>query len=77
MVYNENVTSEFAELLKRMMAKRPQDRPASVWDFLKAYRVTKIFRKPPRLPEVTVFDDIPSFKSPEQLTNKGKPESNG
>lgn len=76
-VYNENVTSEFAELLKRMMAKRPQDRPASIWDFLKAYRVTKIFRKPPRLPEVTVFDDIPSFKSPEQLTNKGKPESNG
>lgn len=69
-VSNENLTPEFAGLVKRMIAKRPEERPASMWEFLKEYRVTKIFKKPPRIPEVTVFDDIPSFKSPEQLSNK-------
>ena len=67
---NENVTSEFAEMVKKMMGKRPEDRPDSIWDFLKAFKVTKVFRKPPRIPDVTVFDDIPSFKSPDQLSNK-------
>jgi serine/threonine protein kinase len=67
---NQNITPEFASLVKRMIAKRPEDRPASMWDFLKEYRVTKVFKKPPRIPDVTVFDDIPSFKSPDQLSNK-------
>ena len=67
---NENITSEFAEIIKQMMAKRREDRPDSMWDFLKIFRATKIFRKTPRIPEVTVFDDTPSFKSPDQLSNK-------
>lgn len=70
LVSNENITTEFSDLMKRMIAKRPEDRPTTMWDFLKEFRVTKIFRKPPRVPDVTVFDDIPSFKSPEQLSNK-------
>ncbi len=65
---NENVTSEYADLIKQMLAKKPEDRPSSMWDFLKANKVTKTFKKIPRTPEVTVFDDIPSFKSPDQLT---------
>ncbi|XZE54760.1 serine/threonine protein kinase [Planctomycetaceae bacterium SH139] len=65
---NENVTSEYADLIKQMLAKKPEDRPASMWDFLKANKVTKTFKKIPRTPEVTVFDDIPSFKSPDQLS---------
>lgn len=69
-VNNENVTAEFAELTKRMMAKNPEDRPTSMWDFLKEFRVTRVFKKPPRRPDVTVFDDIPSFRSPDQLTKK-------
>lgn len=69
-VGNENVTPEFAELTKRMMAKKKEDRPASMWEFLKEFRVTRVFKKPPRQPEVAVFDDIPSFKSPDQLTKK-------
>ncbi len=70
LVSNENITNEFSDLMKRMIAKRPDDRPTTMWDFLKEFRVTKIFRKPPRVPDVTVFDDTPSFKSPEQLTNR-------
>src|SRR6056297_469751 len=31
-VHNENVTSEFAALLKRMMAKKPDGRPTSLWE---------------------------------------------
>jgi serine/threonine protein kinase len=67
---NPNITSEFADLIKRMMAKAPEERPDSMYDFLKTFRATKVFRKTPRIPEVTVFDDIPSFKSPEQLSQK-------
>lgn len=71
LVTNDNLTPEFAELVKRMMAKKPEERPPSMYDFLKQFRATKVFKKPPRVPEVTVFDDIPSFKSPDQLTQKG------
>jgi hypothetical protein len=71
MVINENLTPEFAELVKRMMAKKPEDRPPSMYDFRKQFQATKAFKRPPRVPEVTVFDDIPSFKSPDQLTQKG------
>ncbi|WP_164104149.1 serine/threonine protein kinase [Candidatus Laterigemmans baculatus] len=69
-VANDNVTSEFADLTKRMMAKNPDERPASMYEFLKEFRVTRVFKKPPRKPDVTVFDDIPSFRSPDQLTKK-------
>lgn len=70
LVNNDNLTPEFAELVKRTMAKKPEDRPPSMYDFLKHFRATKVFKRPPRVPEVTVFDDIPSFKSPDQLTQK-------
>lgn len=69
-VANDNVTPEFAELTKRMMGKTPDERPASMYDFLKEFRVTRVFKKPPKRPDVTVFDDIPSFRSPDQLTKK-------
>lgn len=69
-VINDNLTPEFAELTKRMMAKNREDRPASMWEFTKEFKVTKVFKRIPPVPAVTVFDDIPSFKSPEQLTNK-------
>ena len=66
-VYNENVSSEFAALVRSMMAKSPENRPQSMWEFLKEVRQMKIFKRTPKVPEVSVFDDLPSFKNPDDL----------
>jgi serine/threonine protein kinase len=60
MVANDNVTNEFAAVIKSMMAKKPEDRPESMWELLKTMRVTKIFKKQPRIPENSIFDDLPT-----------------
>ena len=44
---NKNVTPEFAELLKMMLAKKPQDRPKSSNDLLRLLQTTRPFRRPP------------------------------
>jgi serine/threonine protein kinase len=59
-VANENVTSEFATMVRSMMAKKPEDRIESMWDALKMLRGTKIFKKPPRIPEKSIFDAFPT-----------------
>ncbi len=41
-------------------AKKPEDRPQSMWDVLKTVRATPIFKKPPRIPETSIFDDFPT-----------------
>jgi serine/threonine protein kinase len=60
MVANDNVTSEYAAVIRAAMAKKPEDRPESMWDLLKILRVTKVFKKPPRIPEQSIFDDVPT-----------------
>lgn len=50
---DKNVTPEFAQLLKRAMAKRPKDRPRSVEEFLDELRIIKLFRQTPRPPELS------------------------
>ncbi|XZE43092.1 serine/threonine-protein kinase [Pirellulaceae bacterium SH467] len=60
LVVNDNVTPEFNNVIRKMMAKKPEDRPQSMWDVLKIIRATPIFKKPPRKPDVSVFDDMPS-----------------
>lgn len=60
LVANDNVTSEFAALLKSLMAKKPEARTASMWEVLKQMRVTRIFKKPPRIPESSIFDEFPT-----------------
>jgi len=50
-VYNENVTPEFANVLKKMMAKKREDRPADFFEFLKAFRATKVFKILPKPPK--------------------------
>ena len=60
LVVNENVTQDFAAVIRNAMAKKPEDRPESMWDLLKILRATKIFKKPPRIPEVSIFDDLPT-----------------
>jgi len=73
--YNNNVTKELAELIKSMMAKRPDDRPSSMWDFLKIFRSMEVFKKLPKPPEISVFDDMPGIRGSDDLFMKGsKPE---
>jgi serine/threonine protein kinase len=47
-VSNKNVTPEFAELVQRMLAKKRDDRPKSMDDFLLEFRRMKLFKEPPR-----------------------------
>jgi serine/threonine protein kinase len=58
MVGNENVSPDFSNIVKKMLAKKPEDRPQTMWDVLKQVRTTPIFKKPPRIPETSVFDDF-------------------
>jgi serine/threonine protein kinase len=44
---NKNVTPEFAELIKVMLAKKPQDRPKNTTDLLRHLQATRPFRRPP------------------------------
>jgi serine/threonine protein kinase len=50
-VYNDNVTPEFANLLRKMMAKRRDDRPGSMLDFLREFRKVKVFKILPKPPK--------------------------
>jgi len=45
---NKNVTTEFANLLMSMMAKKCQDRPTTMMDVYRAVRGMKIFKKTPQ-----------------------------
>jgi len=71
-VHNDNVTPEFAALVKRMMAKKAENRPPSMWEFLKEYRTIQVFKKRPRPPEVSVFDDMPSIKSADEMFKRNQ-----
>ena len=48
---DRNITPEFANLVRRALAKKPADRPQSVDDFLTEFRMTRIFKNPPRPPK--------------------------
>lgn len=58
LVNNDNVSPEFNNILRKMLAKKPEERPQTMWDVLKMIRATPIFKKPPRIPESSVFDDF-------------------
>lgn len=45
---NSNVTPEFAQLVRRMLAKDPSARPESVEEFLQEFRMMRMFRVMPR-----------------------------
>ena len=44
---NRNITDDFAALVKRMLNKLPDDRPASMKEFLQDFRRIRIFKVPP------------------------------
>ncbi len=47
---DKNLTAEFAQLIRRSMAKRPKDRPQSMTDFLTDFRRIRMWRVAPRPP---------------------------
>jgi serine/threonine protein kinase len=56
-VYNDNVTPEFANVIKKMMAKRREERPSSMWEFLKEFRSTRVFKVLPKPPKPSDLKD--------------------
>ena len=72
-VHNDNVSREFANLVKSMMAKKPDSRPGSMWEFLKDFRGIEIFKKLPRVPEISVFDSMPGVRGAEDMVRRGEP----
>ncbi|MBN2578126.1 MAG: serine/threonine protein kinase [Pirellulales bacterium] len=48
---NQNVTPEFAQLVRRLIAKNPADRPQSMGDFIGDFRATRMFKVPPKPPQ--------------------------
>jgi serine/threonine protein kinase len=50
-VSNDNVTPEFSNILRKMMSKKREDRPATMWDFLKEFRSTRVFKVLPKPPK--------------------------
>ena len=50
---NPNVTPEFAQLIRRAMAKEPSARPKSTADFLIELRGIRVFRRDPSPPQGT------------------------
>jgi serine/threonine protein kinase len=50
MVYNNNVTRECADLLRRMMGKKRDTRPKSMWEVLQEFRKFEVFVKKPQPP---------------------------
>lgn len=50
-VYNPNVTKECSDLLRRMMAKKKDARPKTMWDVLQEFNKIHIFSKKPQPPK--------------------------
>ncbi len=51
MAPGREVTPEFSQLLKKMIAKKPQDRPHTMDDVVSALRGMKIFHRTPQPPK--------------------------
>jgi eukaryotic-like serine/threonine-protein kinase len=52
--HNSNVTPEFAQLVRKCMAKNPSARPSTMDDFLGEFRMIRMFKIQPKPPEQPV-----------------------
>jgi eukaryotic-like serine/threonine-protein kinase len=59
--YNDNVTPEFANLVRKMMAKKKEERPGTMYDFLKEFRQMRVFKVLPKPPKEPVADQRKGF----------------
>jgi serine/threonine-protein kinase len=50
LVYNNDVTKEFNELMRRMLSKKRETRPSSMWEVLQEFRSIQVFTKKPQPP---------------------------
>jgi len=50
LAYNNNITAEFSELIRKMMSKDRAGRPDTMWNFLREYRAMRPFRITPKPP---------------------------
>lgn len=57
MVTNDNVSNEFNNLIRSMLNKEVKER-IQMWDVFKQLNSFKIFKKPPRIPEKSFYDDF-------------------
>jgi serine/threonine protein kinase len=80
-VYNHNVTRECADMIKKMMGKKRETRPKSMWDVLQAFRELPLFIKKPQPPKVKLSEmqlgpvtDADALKQMPQRTS-GQPEA--
>jgi serine/threonine protein kinase len=53
-VLNKNVHADFADLVTRMLAKEPKDRPDSFKDFIRTLKAGRVFQIKPRKPQPKV-----------------------
>lgn len=73
-VFNENVTPEFATLVKKMMQKRKEDRPSTLWEFLKEFRTLRVYKIMPKPPEGKIVLPRETATSVDDL-KKGGPKA--
>lgn len=79
MVYNNEVTRDCADLLRRMMTKKRELRPKSMWDTLQEFKRIQIFNKKPQPPkkklselDVGPITDMDALKNlPQARPDKG------
>jgi serine/threonine protein kinase len=55
-VYNKEVSRECADLIRRMMSKKRETRPNSMWDTLQEFKNVRIFNKKPTPPKVKLSE---------------------
>ena len=44
-----------------------------MWEFLKVFRGIEIFKKRPRVPEISVFDSMPGIRGADDMVRRGEP----
>ena len=55
-VHNPNVSDETTQLIRMAMAKKLEDRPASMWELLRVFRSHRLFKKAPKKTELALPD---------------------
>ena len=73
-VFNENITPEFATLVKKMMQKRKEDRPSTMWEFLKEFKTLSVYKIMPKPPEGKIVLPRETTTSVDDL-KKGGPKA--
>ena len=72
LVYNNQATNELNDLVRRLMAKEPGDRPASFSDVLKEFRALRPFKAAPKAAPPQA---VPPQAAPPQAAPEGPPKA--